>query len=69
MSGGQPTMAELRAARDRLKRDETARTLLVEQIATMDAQNLGFPTIADSDVPEVHRIFARKVLAVIAKLA
>lgn len=65
----QPTMGELRTVRDRLDKDQSELTLLIERIAALEASACGFPSLADSDNPETHRIFAKRVVTVIAELA
>lgn len=61
----QPTMEILRAIRDNA--NLTARC--VEIVATLDAQNMGCPTLEDTDMPEAHREFGRKVLRAILNAA
>lgn len=61
----QPTMEGLRRIRD----DRDLRERIVESIALRDAQNMGFPTIDDADVPMSHRLFAQRCVDEMFRLA
>jgi hypothetical protein len=57
----QPTMAEMRA---RL-RDADLLAELERKIAELHARDCHFPSLSDSDVPELHRRFAGAVMTLV----
>jgi hypothetical protein len=63
-----PTMAGLRKVRERIQENDNEIALFVERVATYEANSLGFSSLSDSDNPETHRIFARRVLTMITQV-
>ncbi len=61
----QPTMAAMRLLRD----EADFRATCIARLAERDARNMGFPSLADVDVPAVHEMAAEQFVEIILEAA